>query len=98
MSSTYAFINNQTASYNSIKNRINLSNEGRKRFDRLNQHLSIDGFVTPGQIVIVGSDSKFDITDSCTLDEASADAACEDRAIDPEKQPRSGRYTSGRKL
>lgn len=70
MSSTYAFINNQTASYNSIKNRINLSNEGRKRFDRLNQHLSIDEFVTPGQIVIVGSDSKFDITDSCTLDEA----------------------------
>lgn len=70
MSRTYAFINDHAASYSLIKNRLNLSSDGRKRFDRLNRHLSTFELVAPGQIPIVGSDDKFDITDSCILDEA----------------------------
>lgn len=70
MSRTYAFINKQTASYRSIRSQLNLSSDGRNRFDRLNRHFSVDEIITPGQIIIVGDDSKYDITESCTLDEA----------------------------
>lgn len=66
MSTTYAFINDRMTSYSSIKQKLDLSSDGRKKLDVLNPYYAIDKFVMPGHIIIVGDDNSL----SCTREEA----------------------------
>lgn len=65
MSRPYAFINERTTTYATVREEAVMSNRAGQKFDQLNIHI-LNSVVLPGQLVIVGDDS----TQSCTSEEA----------------------------